>query len=207
MPHLHDLDAHQNTASLLSAHRGENGSPLELTPPEKQALIDISLKCTRLLSIRSLASYHQVESLNAALLGMEAVLADEPNALAQACLMGLKAIDQIQAVSPFIFHNQDGANRNRVPIERTQLKDLALRLHLLKRSSNKSIADRALCLRALACAAISAERGLIHIAKENFGAALRILHNEQNSFSGAVTWTDELASYVIRHAASSVRLP
>ena len=143
----------------------------------------------------------------AGIIGIEAVLDNNINAVAQTALMGLRAIDEITGVSAYIFQHTDGANRNLASPERQAMKDLALRLHLAERSSKPAEVDAALCLRAMICAAIAAERGLIHIAKENFGAVIRTLNHEDSPLRNKVKWTDELEGYAHRFSRAKVKLP
>src|SRR5690606_7071667 len=98
-------------------------------------------------------------------------------------------------------------HRNLPSPERIALKDMALRLHLAERCRSASEADAALCLRAMVCAAIAAERGLIHLAKENFGAVIRTLKHEESTLRDQITWTDELNNYARRFANAKVKMP
>lgn len=160
-----------------------------------------------MLNVPSSSIIHQVRSTYAAIVGIEAAEANNMNAVVQAALMGLRELAEVQGVAPFIFQKSDGASRNLVPDERVALKDLALRLGAAARTKTEADADRARCLRAMVCAAIAAERGLIHIAAENFGAVIATCHSPFCEFRSKIDWTEELHGYAARWSRATVKMP
>jgi hypothetical protein len=230
-----DLDVSEGYAPRIVKRAPANTNPLEITAAERRALNEITTifvgntdeinhrienepdkkkqakiredHKVGLINIPSSSAIHQVRATYAAIVGIEALMSDNINALVQTALMGLRELDEIQGVSPFIFGKKDGANRDLVPDERIALKDMALRLGQAARPKNDADVDRALCLRALVCAAITAERGLVHLAKENFGVIIRTLSHEYCELRNQVTWTDELQGFARRHARALVRVP
>lgn len=155
----------------------------------------------------SYSTIHQVRATYAAIIGIEAILSNNLNAVLQSAVMGLEEIDEIQGISPYIFPKSDGAHRNIASDERAKLIEVSMRLGKSARPDNNGDVDKALCLRAFVCAAVAAERGLIHIAKENYGAIIRTLHRETCELRDQVAWTDTLCNYARRHANSKVKQP
>ncbi|QAY80471.1 hypothetical protein [Sphingosinicella sp. BN140058] len=160
------------------------------------------------LHISGLSTIHQVRAMHAAIVGIEALLTYNTNALIQSALMGLIEADEIQGVSPYIFDKQDDAGRHIVPPQRAGLIDLANRLGRATRPGRQVEIDRAKCLRALVCAAIAAERGLTHLIKHNLGVIIRTVHDEDSELRSQVKWTDELEGFARRHVRSTmVKMP
>jgi hypothetical protein len=154
------------------------------------------------------STLHQVRATYyAAIVGTEAVTARNANAIVQTALLALRELAEVQGVSPFIFQKRDDANRNLVPDERIALKAMAFRLAQAARPKNRADGDLAQCLRAFVCAAIAAERGLIHLAQENFGFIIQTIHSENCELRGEVTWTDELKALAQRWSRASVKMP
>lgn len=202
-----NLDALERAEPRVASRVPSRTKPLQLTSQERKLLMAITEECQRLLKIKGLSTYHQVNTLYCGIVGAEAILDKNWNALAQTALMGLQSVERVEGVTPFIFEARDGASRNIVSPQRAELKNLALRLSLAERPHITDEANTALCLRAMINAAIAAERGLVHIAKTNFGAAIRTLHYEMTGLKPAVSWNDELVDYARRFANAKVAMP
>ncbi len=165
------------------------------------------LRHVGLLNVPSASIIHQVRAAYSAFIGIEALMSHNMNAVAQAAIMGLKECDEVQGRADFIFNKCDGAHRNLASDERASLFELAMRLGKASRPSNEEDVTKALCFRALVCAAIAAEKGVMHLAKENYGAIIRALHREDCQLRSQINWTDELKNYARRHTNSSVKIP
>lgn len=192
----------KTSKSLTSRVKGQS-----LTSQEYKVLNDISQECLRLLDINGLSTSHQVNAMYSGIVGVEAVMSADWNAMLQIAVMGIQACDEVQGVSAYIFQNLDGANRNLASPQRIALKQMAIRLNLAERTQSSLEIDTAMCLRAMICASLTAERGLIHLTKENFAAVIRTVHREGSELSKLVTWTDELKNYGQRFANARVRMP
>lgn len=207
MSYMLDLEVYEGVQPRIQKKAPTNTDPLSLTRGENDLIDRVATEATRLLSINGLSTRPQVNVLYAALLGIQAVLSKNWNGLAGAASIGLTATDEVHGISPYILHEQDGAQRNIVHPDRAALKDLALRLGRAREPSAESERDAASCLRAMVCAAIAADRGLIHIAKENFGYVIRTLSREDCAMRRNITWTDGLLNFARRHARSLVKMP
>ncbi len=120
---------------------------------------------------------------------------------------GLHASFEVQNVSPYIICKQDEAKRNLASDQRNQLKDLALRLGHAAPAKTAIEADRAMCLRAMTYAAICADRGLMHLVKDNFGVVLVTLGAHSFEARSKIAWTDAHAALAQRYRNARVRMP
>lgn len=159
------------------------------------------------LNVPSASIIHQIRAFYAAVVGIEALLSNNLNAVAQAAVMGLQESDEVQRSSELILSKQDGAYRNLASDERAGLVEMSRRLSLAARPTRESDVTKALCLRAFVCAAIWADKGQPAMAKENYGAIIRALHREDFDLRSQITWSDQLCNYARRHAQAKVRIP
>ncbi|AXK44057.1 hypothetical protein [Erythrobacter aureus] len=181
--------------------------PLLLTRAEIKLLGELSEECGRLLKITGLSTSHQVGAMHSALAGVEAAYGREWNGILKAAVAGIEACNQVMGVSPYIFQHTDGASRNLASPQRVALKEMGLRISLATRPMSLEDNDTALCMRAMVFAAIAAERGLIHLAIENFGAIIRTLHSELSPLREYIAWDDKTNALAARFANAKVKLP
>ncbi len=184
-----------------------DGKPLLLTRPEIKLVGDLSEECGRLLKITGLSTSHQVRAMHSALSGVEAAYSRSCNGILNAAIAGLEACDQVMGVAPYIFQHTDGASRNLASPQRVALKEMGLRISLVSRPLSLEDNDTALCMRAMVFAAIAAERGLIHLAKENFGAVVRTLHSEISPLRDQIAWDETTNALAARFQTAKVKLP
>lgn len=207
MTYMFDFDSVEKSKPRPAKRTSAKSNPLELTGAEKKILDDITKESLRLLDINGLSTSEQVNAMYSGIAGIEAILAKNWNGLVQSALMGLNSCDNVHSVSPYIFQHKDGANRNLASPQRKALKDMASRLATAKSPEAETQADIANCLRAMVCAAFAAERGILHIAKQNFGFAIRTLYHANASMRETISWTDELVGYAHRYARALVKMP
>lgn len=231
-----DVSAAVEIAAPRIIKRSPMGTnPLELTQTEKKLLATINLefngnaaevdrqiakttdseKITKLrqmrkvgfLNVPSASIIHQIRLFYAAIVGIEALLSNNMNAVAQAAVMGLQEADEVQRPSELILSKQDGAYRNLASDERAGLVEMSRRLSLASVPLSSGDVTKALCLRAFVCAAVFADKGQPAMAKENYGAIIRALHREDCELRSQITWNDQLCNYARRQANAKVRVP
>lgn len=207
MTYMFDFENTEKIAPKPPKRVSAKSNPLVLTAAERTVLEDLTKESIRLLNINGLSTSEQVNAMYSGIAGIEAVLAKNWNALVQSALMGLLACDKIHSVAPYIFQHKDGANRNLASPQRKALKEMASRLTAAPQPSSDADNIAAQCLRAMVCGALSAERGVLHIAKQNFGFVIRAIHGDEGDMRRAIKWTDELNGYANRYARALVKIP
>lgn len=208
MTEILDIDSIEGIAVRAARKRTPmNTDPLSLDKSERDVVDDVAEYIGQNLRIKSLSTYNQMLTFHAAIEGMEAALNGQWAAIAAAAEAGLRASFEVHHVNPYLIWKQDGAKRNLASDQRNALKDIALRLSHASRAETRVEADRAFCLRAMTYAAIAADRGLLHIVKDNFGAVINTLHADDFPARGEIVWTDGLNDLARRYRTARVRMP
>lgn len=208
MSHILDIESFEGTVTRVVRKKTEpNTNPLSLERAERKAVDDVAAEIDRNLKIKSLSTYDQMVTFHAAILGMEAAIANDWSGVAAAAQTGLEACFRVQNVTPYLICKQDEAKRNLASDHRNSLKDIALRLGHAARATTRIEIDRALCLRAMTYAAIAADRGLMHLVKDNLGTVVATLHQEDCPARGEIAWTDALTDLAKRYRMARVRMP
>lgn len=208
MTHMLDIDSFEVATTRAPRKKTPtNTNPLSFDKAELAVVDGISAEIDRNLAIKSLSTYNQFLTFHAATTGMKAALAGDWAGLAGAAEAGLRASFDIQAVTPYLICKQDEAKRNLASDQRTALKDLALRLGHAAPAKTEIEMDLARCLRAMTCAAICADRGLVHYVKENFGVVLATIAADGFGARRHVPVTPGIADLALRYRQARVRMP
>lgn len=208
MTHLLDIDSFEVAATRAPRKKTPtNTNPLKLDRNELETVDGVSAVIDRNLAIKSLSTYNQFLAFHSAMNGLKAAVAGDWAGLAGAAEAGLHATFDIQTVTPFLICKQDEAKRNLASDQRSALKDLALRLGHAAEAPTRIESDLARCLRAMTCAAICADRGLIHYVKENFGVVLVTVASDDFAKRRDVPLTDGIAELSRRFRMARVRMP
>jgi len=203
-----DLESFEGIASRPARRRAPtNTNPLKLENTERKAIDQVTAEIDRNLKIKSLSSYDQMTAFHAAIQCIEACLAGKWSALAASAQTGLEAALRVQNVSPYLICKQDEAKRNLASDQRAELQKMAMRLGHAAKAADRIDEDRARCLRAATYAAIAADRGLLHIVKENLGCIIKIMHDEEFPARGRIAWTQSLVDLAKRYRQAGVRVP
>lgn len=208
MTHLLDIDSFEVAETRAPRKKAPtNTNPLAFDAAELATLENVSGVIDTNLKINGLSTYHQFLAFHCAMNGIKAALAGDWSALAGAAETGLSACSDIQMVSPYLICKQDEAKRNLASDQRAALKDMALRLGQAAPAGSKNDEDLARCLRAMTCAAICADRGLIHFVKENFGVVMVILGSDDFAKRREVPLTEGIVGLSRRFRQAIVRMP
>lgn len=208
MSHILDIDSFEGSISRTVKKRTPaNTNPLSLDASERKTIKNVSDEIDRNLKIKSLSTYNQMLTFHAAINGMEAALAGDWAALASSAEAGLSASFEVQNVTPYLICKQDEAKRNLASDQRAALKELALRLGHAAPAKNPIDEARARCLRAMTYAAIAADRGLMHLVKDNFGAVLVTIGRDDFAPRKSLIWTDSMANLALRYRNARVQMP
>lgn len=203
-----DLDSFEGVTSRPARRKcAANTNPLKIDSAERKTIDQISAEIERNLKIKSLSSYDQMVAFHAAVQCIEACLKGDWTALAASAQAGLEAALKVQAVAPYLICKQDGAKRNLASDQRLELNKMAMRLGQASRGASRTDEDRARCLRAATYAAIAADRGLLHLVKENLGCIIQTLYAEEFSARRDITWTPGLVDLARRYRMAKVRVP
>lgn len=207
MTHILDIDTIEGTVARIERKRTPaNTNPLALEKNERKVVDQIADEIAGKLRPSS-GHYHQFLTFHAALQGMEAALSGDWQALLGAAETGLSATFEVQNVSSYLICKQDGAKRNLASDQRNALKELALRLGHAAPANSELEADLAKCLRAMTYAAIAADRGLMHLVKDNFGVVIVTIGAPTFGAKSKIAWTDALDNLSKRYRNAQVRMP
>ena len=208
MTYVLDIESFDDIAPRQQRVRTPSGTdPLVLGKEERRSLDEISEIVGRYVTKRSLSAYDQFLVFHSALVGMDRATAGDWAGLSAAAVQGLRAAFRVQGVSPYLIGRQDDAKRNLASEQRRQLKELALRLGQAREGGTQPEIDMARCLRAMTCAAICADRGLIHHAKENFGVVVATVCADGFHSRRKVPLFPDLVDYGRRFARAGVKMP
>lgn len=208
MSHILDIDSFEGSISRTVKKRTPaNTNPLSLDASERKIIKNVADEIDRNLKIKSLSTYNQMLTFHAAINGMEAALAGDWAALASSAEAGLSASFEVQNVTPYLICKQDEAKRNLASDQRAALKELALRLGHAAPAKTPIDEARARCLRAMTYAAIAADRGLMHLVKDNFGAVLVTIGRDDFAPRKSLIWTDNMANFALRYRNARVQMP
>lgn len=184
-----------------------NTDPLKFNAAERKALESIGKEIGRNLNNRSLSVFDQLNAFHHSIQAVEAALEGDWNALAASVKSAIDSTLRIQNVACYIICKQDEAKRNLASDERASLLQLSMRLGLAETPKNRIDEDRARCIRAAVYASIAADRGLLHILKNNLGAILATIGAEDFPARRSILWTDEVTAYATRFRNSRVMVP
>lgn len=208
MTQILDIDSFEVASARAPKRKTPvNTNPLAFDRNEMAVVDGIAAEIDRNLAIKSLSTYNQFLAFHAATTGMKAALAGDWGGLVGAAETGLKATFEIQAVTPYLICKQDEAKRNLASDQRNSLKEMALRLGHAAPAKTEIESDLARCLRAMTCAAICADRGLIHYVKDNFGHVLATIAAEGFGARDKVVLTPAAADLARRFRNARVRMP
>jgi hypothetical protein len=203
-----DLESFEGIAARPTRRRAPvNTNPLKLEGAERKAIDQVAAEIDRNLRIKSLSSYDQMTAFHAAIQCIEACLAGDWKALSASAQTGLEAALRVQNVSPYLICKQDEAKRNLASDQRAELQKMAMRLGHAAPAASRLDEDRARCLRAATYAAIAADRGLLHIVKENLGCIIKVMHDDEFPARGRIAWTQSLIDLARRYRSAGVRVP
>lgn len=184
-----------------------NTDPLKFNAAEKKALEAIGKEIGRNLNNRSLSVFDQLNAFHHSIQAIEAAYAGDWNALASSVKSAIDSTLRIQNVACYIICKQDEAKRNLASDERGSLLQLSTRLSLAATPNTRLDEDRARCIRAAVYASIAADRGLLHILKNNLGAILATVSAEDFPARRQILWTDEITAYANRYRGSRIMVP
>jgi len=204
------LDADNLDATAMRTVRKPmpaNTNPLVLQEKERVVVDDVAKVIGENLKIRSFSAYDQMLTFHSAIEGIQAAARSDWATIVAAAQAGLNAALNITNVTPYLLCRQDGAKRNLASEQREALKNIAFRLVQAARPKKPIDEDRALCLRAMTYAAIAADRGLVHLVKENFGVVIATLHRESCEVRSEILWTPELTALAQRYRNARIRIP
>lgn len=208
MSRLLDLDTFEGVVPREPKRRTPvDTNPLKLDKAEADVVDDVVGLIAKNLKIQGLSSHKQFTVFHAAMEAMQAGLARDWNAIAAAAQVGLMATFEIETVNPYLLGKQDEAKRNLASDQRIELKNIAIRLGHAKEGRDEAEIDLALCVRAATYAAIAADRGLLHIVRENLGAIIARLAREDCPGRRKIVWNDGLMDLSRRYRAARVKMP
>lgn len=208
MPRLLDQDTFEGVVQTAPKRRTPTQTnPLKLDRSETDAVQDVVGLIEKNLSIQGLSSHRQFVVFHGAMEAMRSSLARDWNAIAASAATAILATFEVDAVNPYLLGKQDDAKRNLASDQRHELKAIAIRLGHAKEGRDPEEVDLALCLRASTYAAIAADRGLLHIVRENLGAVIARIAREDCPGRRSVVWNDRLLDLSRRYRASRVRMP
>lgn len=203
-----DIESFEGIAVRPQRHRiAANTNPLKLEQSERKALDEVTAKIIPYLSKQSLMKHEQMIAFHASIECMEACLAGDWSAMVASAQAGLEAALRVQSITPCLLSKQDEAARDLASDERAELHKIAMRLGHAAPAATRTDEDRARCLRAATYAAISADRGLLHLLKENLGCVIRTLAHDECPVRREVAWTESLLDLARRYRSAGVRVP
>jgi hypothetical protein len=208
MSRLLDLDSFEGVIGKQPKRQTPiDTDPLALDGKEKAVVKDVVELIAKNLTIVSKESHLQFMTFRYAMETMQAALDKDWIRIAAAATLGLKTTYDVKRIAPFLITKNDGAARNIVSDQRIELKGIAMRLSYAKEGRDAAEADLAFCVRAATCAAIAAERGLMHIVQENLGAIVSRLSRDDCPGRRKIAWTDEMLDYSRRYRAARIKMP
>lgn len=208
MSRLLDLDTFEGVVAREPKRRTPVATnPLKLDKAESDVVEDVVGLIAKNLKIEGLSSRKQFTVFHGAMEAMRAGLDRDWNAIAAAAQIGLMATFDVETVNPYLLGKQDEAKRNLASDQRNEMKIIAIRLGHAKEGRDAAEIDLALCIRAATYAAIAADRGLLHIVRENLGAIIARLAREDCPGRRSVVWTDQLLDLSRRYRAARVKMP
>lgn len=119
------------------------------------------------------------------------------------------AIDKasnVPAVTPYIFHSADAASRIHPSSFRTDLKAILDRLNKLPWARTRDEEDLRAIARSAVAAAIAADKGAIHVTRQNLGHILQRIHASA-SLSAPINWHQTLKNALGRTAGNLYKAP
>jgi len=208
MSRLLDLDTFEGVVPREPKKRTTvDTNPLKLDKAETAVVEDVVGLIAKNLKIQGLSSRKQFTVFHGAMEAMRAGLDRDWNAIAAAAQIGIMATFDVDTVNPYLLGKQDEAKRNLASDQRIELKNIAIRLGHAKEGRDETEIDLALCIRAATYAAIAADRGLLHIVRDNLGAIIARLAREDCPGRRSVVWTDQLLDLSRRYRAARVKMP
>lgn len=120
-----------------------------------------------------------------------------------------EAIDiaqSVTSVTPYIFHSVTESSRILPSEHRHELKKMLQRRFAIRMVASETELAKLFLQRCAIAAAISAEKGAIHIARQNLGAILQQLHSSEG-LRGSVKWTEELLVTLGRTHGNTYQAP
>lgn len=127
-------------------------------------------------------------------------------ALVDSAVSAICTAHKVTSVTPYIFHNVSESSRILPSDYRADLKKMLQRRGLLRLPRCETEATKLAIQRCAIAAAISAEKGAIHIARQNIGAVLQQIHN-CDGLRELVNWTEERQAALCRTHGNIYRAP
>lgn len=208
MSRLLDLDTFEGVIAREPKRRTAiDTNPLKLDKAENDVVTEVVGLIAKNLEIQGLSTRKQFTVFHGAMEAMRAGLDRDWNGIAAAAQIGLCATFDVDTVNPYLLGKQDEAKRNLASDQRNELKNIAIRLGHAKEGKDEAEMDLALCVRAATYAAIAADRGLLHIVRDNLGAIIARLAREDCAGRSSIVWNDQLLDLSRRYRAARVKMP
>lgn len=126
--------------------------------------------------------------------------------LAEGAASAICTAQKVTSVTPYIFHNVSESSRILPSDYRADLKKMLQRRSVMRLPRCETEAAKLSIQRCAIAAAISAEKGAIHIARQNIGAVLQQLHACEG-LRCSVNWTADLRAVLCRTQGNIYRAP
>ena len=175
-----------------------------LLPQERRHLAE--LRSDTNARERSGYSQPQFQTFTAALSALEQSDEEKWSLVAQWAVFGIQRAAEVNAVTPYIFPAADGISRIVASVHRANLRAIHIRLGGIIPPRCERDAAILEIRRACVAATIAAEKGAIHIARENLGFILARLHASQD-LAWQVIWSRSHLEALARTRGTRLRAP